>query len=285
MRDYREFDGLDLKLNLLRGKEIRVDNLFVPPYTLEEILEYGHSDYMMNIQILLITVDDFIASVVDLEKKLMLEVEKSNLRAFDFYMNLGGSELRDELMNALAMIFKTDDIRIIDNEVIALDFVTIGIMKEGEDGRMVVDQDILDVLDEDAVKVIHRNNFDDLVKVVKLQNCLSKPDGDLKRGANPADDETRELMEFMDKMNEKVNKKKKAQQQHDNDGDIDIHDIISAVSSKSNSINKLNVWDLTIYQLYDEYSRLELIDNYDFSIRAMMAGAEKIDLKHWSSKI
>jgi len=79
----------------------------------------------------------------------------------------------------------------------------------------------------------------------------------------------------MELMRKKIEGKKKKQQSDDGDGEIDISDIISAVSSKSHSINKLNVWQLTLYQLYDEYARLELIDNYDFSIRAMMAGAEK----------
>ena len=105
---------------------------------------------------------------------------------------------------------------------------------------------------------------------------------------NPVDEQTRKLMEEMEGFRKKVESKKKAQkmaEQGGEDEDVDIADIISAVSSKSNSINRLNIWAYTLYQLYDEYSRLELIDNYDFSIRALMAGAEKVDLKHWSSKL
>src|SRR5690606_21056773 len=122
------------------------------------------------------------------------------------------------------------------------------------------------------------------ISVIKLQNYLEKP-SEVTKEENPADEETRKLLEHMKKMREKVEAKKKRQREDDDENNIDIADIISAVSSKSNSINKINIWNLTLYQLYDEYARLELIDNYDFSIKAMMAGADKVDLRHWSSKI
>ena len=66
---------------------------------------------------------------------------------------------------------------------------------------------------------------------------------------------------------------------------MDISDIISAVSSKSNTISKLNVWDLTLYQLYDEYKRLHAINQYEVNIQALMNGAEGIELKDWSAKL
>jgi hypothetical protein len=153
---------------------------------------------------------------------------------------------------------------------------------------MVVDTDLLETAEEDDLKIIHRDNFDDIVEAVRLQNYLTRPEKKSKsKDENPADEETRKLMEHIKKMKEKVEEKKKMKSQAEgkDDEDADIADIISAVSAKSNSINKLNIWELTICQMYDEYSRLELIDNYDFSIRAMMAGAENVDLKHWSSKL
>jgi hypothetical protein len=280
-------EEVDLKLLLLSGSRMKVDNFIITPYTIEEIKDYGYSNYMMNLQWVSISIDDFIKSVLDIEKRMLLEQEKSKLKTFDFYVKLGGQEMLEGLLVALSMIFKTSDVRVLQDGVIAVDFVKNKILIENEDGLLVVDEHALESANEEELILIHRDNFDNLVEVVKLQNYLTKPAKKNDRESNPADDETRQLMEHMEKMRKKVEEKKRRQkhQDKDDDSDVDISDIISAVTAKSNSINKFNVWRLTLYQLYDEYARLELIDNYDFSIKAMMAGAEKIDLKHWSSKI
>ncbi|UNY48873.1 hypothetical protein P9294_gp158 [Bacillus phage FADO] len=286
MKNYREMGEVDLKLQLLSGSDIRVDDaVTISPYTIDEIREYGYSEYMGNLQWLSLTVEDFVSSVLDLEKRVMLEVEKSKLKAFDFYVKLGGQEMLDGLISALGMVFKTDDVKLISDGLVAIDFEKLGIVFEGEDGKYYLNEDKLDKVPATELKFVHRDNFDEIVEIVKTQNYLTKPIEKIN-GSNPADEETKKLMEHMENMRNKVNEKKRLQKEMDGESDnIDISDIISSVTAKSNSVDKFNVWSLTLYQLYDEYARLELIDNYDFSIRAMMAGAEKIDLKHWSSRI
>lgn len=284
-----EFKGIgeiDLKLRLLSGSEFKVDSLVLKPYILEEIKNYGYQRYMDNLQWLTLTVDDFINYVNDEGKKEFLEKQRENLKSFDFYSKLGGREMLESLIVSMQMIFRTDDVEFLQEEgVLALNFVKRGIIYYDDDGNQQVDNEFLGMLDEDEITIIHRDNFDDLVEAIKMQNYLSRPKAKAQE-ANPVDEETRRLMEDMERHRKRVEAKKKAQQmQEGQDDEVDISDIISAVSSKSHSINRLNIWGLTLYQLYDEYSRLELIDNYDFSIQAMMAGAEKIDLKHWSSRI
>jgi len=283
MRDYKGLKDVDVKLILLSGSSITVDNFEIIPYTLEEIKNMGYSQYMQGLQLLSLTVADFIDSVKDLEKRALLEVEKNKLKAFDFYSKLAGEEFQNILLVALSILLRTDDIRFLDENVLAVDFVKMGIIYEDEFGLIQVDSEKLENTPEDKIKLIHRENFDSIVEVIKLQNYLmkteEKEDDEFK---NPANEETRLLAEQMKKNREKVKKKKQMQ---DEESDIDLSDIVSAVCSKSNSINKTNVWGFTLYQVYDEYARLELIDSYDFSIRAMMAGAEKVDLKHWSSRI
>lgn len=285
MLEYKELTGIDLKLHLLSGSAIKVENLVIKPYTLEEIKNYGYTNYMTNLQLLSLTVDDFLSSIEDFEKRVVLEQQKSKLKTLDFFLSFGGDELVQAVLNALSMVFRTDDIRVMDNKngVIALDFVEKGIFKIDKYGEVEVNNELIDSLSEDEITVVTRYNLDEIIEVIKLQNYLEKPkeeDGEEKY----ADEATRKLMEEMERHRKKVEAKKKAQQEYEGN-DIDISDIISAVSSKSNSINKLNIWQFTLYQIYDEYSRLELIDNYDFSIQAMMNGAEKVDLKHWSSRI
>lgn len=283
----RDIDELDLKLLLLSGSKLKVNNLEIKPYTFTEIKEYGYTNYMKNLQWVSLSVDDFIESVVDMENRIFLESERANLKTFDFYSKLGGQGMLNNLLVALKMIFRTNDIRVIDEGVIAINFEKLGILALDDDGELSINAENLEAIDEDKLLLIHRDNFDEVIEVVKLQNYLKKPQSNKgNKVEEHADEATRLLFEQMQRNEERVQQSKKRQEDDDDsNNDIDIFDIISSVSTKSNSLNKLNIWELTLYQLYDEYARLELIDNYDFSIKAMMAGAEKIDIKHWSSKI
>lgn len=282
---FHDMKEIDLKLTLLSGSEIELGNLKIAPYTLREVKNYGYINYMKNLQWISLSIDDFMGSVIDENKRRILEINRESLKAFDFYIKLGGKEMQDKLVEVLKMIFKNDDLRVLDNGIIAIDFVKLGIIIEDDDGNVVeIKDDKLSELDEDKIKIIHRDNFDDIVKIVRLQNYLEQPEEAVEE-EEPADEEARKLLEYMKEMRKKVEEKKRQQSEDGEEANIDIADIVSAVSSKSNSVNKLNIWDFTIYQIYDEYARLELIDNYDFSIRAMMAGAKEVDLKHWSSKL
>lgn len=280
---FSQMKEVDLKLALLSGGGIDLDNLKIIPYTLEEIKEFGYTRYMENLQWISLSIDDFISSILDDNKRMFLDEQRDALKVFDFYIKLGGTDMQQRLLSVLSMIFKSDDVRVLDEGIIAIDFVKQGILIKDADGNLRVDEQRLNELDESGIKLVHRDNFDDIVKIVKLQNYLEQPKTE-EEEEDPADEEARKLIEHMKKMQKKVEEKKK-EQKGEEEGEIDISDIVSAVSSKSNSINKLNIWDFTLYQIYDEYARLELIDSYDFSIKAMMAGAKDVDLTHWSSKL
>lgn len=70
----------------------------------------------------------------------------------------------------------------------------------------------------------------------------------------------------------------------------DLHSIISGLAWKANNVNIFNIFDLTIYQLYDAFYRLENIDNYHYTLSGIYAGTvdgKKIDIKNinWFNKI
>lgn len=58
---------------------------------------------------------------------------------------------------------------------------------------------------------------------------------------------------------EKIQKRKAAQkkQKQANDRGTDLANLIGAVCAYSNTYNLLNIWDLTIYQFYDQFARLD----------------------------
>jgi hypothetical protein len=131
---------------------------------------------------------------------------------------------------------------------------------------------------EDENFYLDSNNFSILKNVIKWQNGILQTTD--KKDLKFKNDRAKKIFERLNKTKEQVDKLKKKEE-----GDLDLADIVSAIGSKSFSLNKLNVFDLTLYQLYDEFKRLDLIDNYHTSLKAVMAGAQKVNVNHWTSNI
>lgn len=273
---------LDMKMSLLRGSAMKVGNLEVKPYTLGEIESIGYSAYMKSLEPLFLTVEDFLKSIEDIEQRMELEAVKNELKVFDFLVKeeIG---VREHLMTVLSTVLRTDDIYILD-DIVAIDFFKNGILYTDDDGEIEIDDGLFKEL-KNELKVVDRDSYEEIAKIVKYQNYFEKIDGDIKESDNPADEQTKLLMEQMKKNEERVKKLNKNKEAGDpKKNPVDFTDLISAVTAKSPTINKLNVWEYTLFQFYDEYSRLEIIDGYDFSIRAMIAGAKDFEIKHWSSR-
>jgi len=128
--------------------------------------------------------------------------------------------------------------------------------------------------DKPEYLIINEDNFDELAKVLKIQNCLNS------KVNKPKNSFEKKLEEMRKKYNKCFNNKEK------NVDDNNLNDIISAVCAKHPSINLLNIGNLTIYQLIDQFKRLNAIDTYHININSLIHGASKDEsLKHWSSKL
>ena len=118
--------------------------------------------------------------------------------------------------------------------------------------------------------------YDDIILTILKIYCISLPKEE-KEEFNPANEQARKLMERIRKNRAKAPKQK---------SNVDLTSIISAVAWKSNSLTIESVWKLTLYQLYDAFYRLEIIDNYDKKLSAIYAGTidgktEKLDKQLW----
>jgi len=124
--------------------------------------------------------------------------------------------------------------------------------------------------------VISEDIFNEAVKIIKIQNCVQVK---TEEEYNPANERARLLIEKIKKNRENAPKVK------DN---TSLQSIISGVAWKS--YVGISVWDLTIYQLYDAYNRLQLIDNYNNVQNGIYTGnidQSKINFKDlsWSKTI
>jgi len=123
-------------------------------------------------------------------------------------------------------------------------------------------------------KILSRDIYYEIINIIKILYGLA--DSESEKYV-PADAKAEEIANKIKVAKEKLGKK--------NSGDTPIRfsDIISSVSTKSNGVNKFSVWDLTVYQLYDEYGRLQMIDEFNMNYGALLQGAKDIEMKHWSS--
>lgn len=246
-------DELSLKLKLLSGEPIEIDENVgkLKPLTFRDIISYGYTNYLMMLNVMILDIGD----LVNMDSPEMVQFKDIGVNVFDVMVQMGGDEIITELKKALSLFF--NDVVDVDTE---LHIISIG--------------------SDENTRVIDRENFDKVREVIKWQNGINKF-GDEASPSEEDSEAVRQIKEKLKKGKDQVAKSK----QEDGENELDIADIISAVSTKSNSLNKMSIFDLTVFQLYDEFKRLELIDQYHISIKSMLAGAKDVKLKHWSSKL
>lgn len=64
-------------------------------------------------------------------------------------------------------------------------------------------------------------------------------------------------------------------------------DIVSSLCGFGTGYTLFNVWDLTIYQLYDQFKRNQAKEDYESSVQMLLAGADKkkVELRYWMKDI
>lgn len=64
---------------------------------------------------------------------------------------------------------------------------------------------------------------------------------------------------------------------------LDLADMVSAVCTYGVGYNYTNVWDLTIYQLHEQFVRCQKKDKFEHDYQALLQGADKkkVHIKDW----
>lgn len=115
-------------------------------------------------------------------------------------------------------------------------------------------------LSEDSF--LDESKWKQMQKIIRLGNYIpeKKKEEEYKAGNNKA----KELID-------KIMRKKKELNNGNKDEKINLHSIISAVSWRTSGIN--DILNLTIYQLYDAYHRLNTVDNYHYTFTGIYSGS------------
>lgn len=194
-------------------------------------------------------------NVIAVDKEQLMKEVPEGLNEFDLLLTLGDKNINNLLKESLSLFLK-EEVHVYKEE----QMIAVGSTKED-------------------LRLINRKNYMDIRKILQLQNCMLSAD-DIEVSAK--NDKAKEVAEKMKKAKEEVNRIKKKE---DELNDTDFFDMLSSISSKSNSISKFDLMDLTIFQIYEEFRRLNHIDQYETGVLALLQGAKNVKLKHWSSKI
>jgi hypothetical protein len=248
-------EEIDLKLKLFAGQPILAKGFGeIRPLKVKEIIKFGYSEYIKCLNLICLDVKDFMP---DYNKD---EVE-DEIKVFDLILLLGEEELLKQFEKALSLFLH---------------------------GKAIVDKDNVCVLIKRKNKTlkVNRDNYEAIQEVIKWQNYINHFSNKKEDDFKPADERARKLKEYFEKLNKKREeiKRKMGKKDDDENVEIDFYDIIDAISSKSNSTNEFDVLEMTVYQVYSKFKRLEIIDNYEVSIKSILAGAQNVKIKHWSSR-
>lgn len=176
---------------------------------------------------------------------------------YDWYMALE-SDKRPNIFdiivsndNISAMISRSLGFFFVENVVFDQDYKVFVVYGENKDenGNTI------------PIGVIGRNNYEEVCDIILQLNGIAKAIEEQKP-------------KFKNKLAEKIYYKTQSLREknaNQTDKNIEIGNIISAVCAFHNSINYTNVWDLTVFQLYDQFHRLQI--NAWYEVRSMSVAA------------
>lgn len=122
-------------------------------------------------------------------------------------------------------------------------------------------------------------SYAEIRRSIMLSNCLTVDDLELQKFKGKRG---RAIYERILAGRESARKAKQAA----SDEPLALPCIISAVSTRHNSLNLLNIWDMTIYQLYDQFTQLNKSFQVDVSSLKWAAwGTEQFDFSLWYKSV
>lgn len=120
-----------------------------------------------------------------------------------------------------------------------------------------------------ALGAINKENYAEVVEII-LQRVHITPDD------NEIDDIKKVKNKRGLKIYEKIMKGRKSlKKAKANNPDLTMANIIASVATRSNGLNWTNIWKITVFQLFDEFERLQIEDQYNIASIQVAAWGDK----------
>lgn len=140
--------------------------------------------------------------------------------------------------------------------------------------------------EDDEVKPVSYfgyDNYDEIVDIINQRHSISRPSSEDKiENQIFKNARARQLWLKMNDPKVKALKKKQSEKKYD------LANVISSLSAKSKTISILNVWDLTVYNVYDQFERerTNAVDSMNArSVSIWGDGDKKYNYEQWYENI
>lgn len=145
--------------------------------------------------------------------------------------------------------------------------------------KLEKDRILLENKDNDFVSIINHLNFNGFKEIISSMFCLNETKQE--EGYNPSD-------AFAAKIAEKFKKRQEilAKQQGKGDKKIAVFSRYISILAVGEKKDMNELMNYTVYQLKDEFKRFQMKQEFDFYVKAKMAGAKDLDeVDNWMDDI
>ena len=220
------------------------------------------------------------------------DISKIGINTYQYYLSI----LLMDLKTYFAMIKQEEQFEAMSDEVKSqlsvFEFLTI----DDESANMLqrilnffIEEDVVWSKEKNAFLVYKGNNtiglitkeiYPQICDLVCQRNCIkSNLEEDLSKI------KSKKALEIMKKLQKGRAEKAKTAK---TDKNMELGNIISAVANRSSSLNIINIWDATIFQVWDSFSRLSNNNIYDIQSMSVAAWGNKdnyFDATAWFKRI
>lgn len=259
---YKVGDNLKLEYyDLLSPEPIYIHNIgsIVSPKLIDISHNGGIKVYQHYLSILLMDSKAYFTMMKKEEEfELLSDDEKEQLNIFDLMI------IDKDLINLLQQVL---------NFFIAENVV----FSEEHRAFLVIEKE--NELEDKLVGIISRESYFETCDLILQRNNIKQKKEDLSKV------KSKKALEIMKKLQKGRSEKAKATK---SDEKMELGNIISSVANKSNSLNIVNIWDATVYQIWDAFSRLTNNSIYDIQSMSVAAWGDKdkqFDATTWFKRI
>ena len=145
------------------------------------------------------------------------------------------------------------------------------------DYQIKLSQNEIVLLKEDESHLINSENFEEFKKILTAMFCLKGRGNETEY--NPSGDKAREIIE-------KLNKRKQKQAEQNGDQKVSVLNRFASILAIGQQQDLNEILDYTVYQLFDQFDRFALKEQFDIHLKAQLAGARDLgEIEDWKKDL
>lgn len=145
------------------------------------------------------------------------------------------------------------------------------------DYQIKISQQEISLIKEGESHLINSGNFEEFKKILTAMFCLKGKGSETEY--NPSGDKAREIIE-------KLNKRKQKLAEQNGDQKVSVLNRFASILAIGQKQDLNEILDYTVYQLFDQFDRLTLKEQFDIHLKAQLAGARDLgEIEDWKKDL